>query len=131
MTTKEAPKLRIEIGDRTLSEEESARLGRALARELRQLDAVEEVRPATLNVPEGARPAEALTWGALILAIAPVALDQLIDFLRNWSKRSGGQRTKISVQVADRRIEGEYDPACMTPEQIEDIAKRLRRVIAD
>jgi hypothetical protein len=127
----DAARLRIDIGDDNLTDGDKAALAQALARELRDLDAVQEVKPATEEAPEGARPIEGFTWGALILALVPMALAELIGFLKSWSKRPGGQPVNISIQIGHGKIEGEYDPATMTSAEIEELAKRLRGVIGD
>jgi hypothetical protein len=127
----DAARLRIDIGDDDLSDEEKATLAQALAGELRGVDAVREVNPSAKEAPEGARPIDGFTWGALILAVAPVALAELIGFLKSWSRRAGGQPVKISIQIGRRKIEGEYNPTTMTSAEIDELARRLRGVIDD
>ena len=120
----------VRIGNEDLPEEVRNRLGQALQRELRGLRGVEQVEPATREAPDGARSGlEGFTWGALVLVLAPVALNQLIEILKGWSGRPGGQPTNVSIEIGDRKIESEYDPASMTPAEAADLAERLRDVI--
>jgi hypothetical protein len=83
------------------------RLTRSLRREVQEL-AVESVElVATGSAPRGAKSADATMLGALTIAVLPVVVPKLIDFLQSWTTRSAGRTVKVKLQQGDRVIEVE------------------------
>lgn len=128
MAEEDIAKLRIEVVGDDLSEEEKARLTQTVADQLQAQG--QHVEPAHKPGPEGARgfPLDAILIGLGTTAFG-VVLTEVIGFLKSWSKRPGARSCRISVQVGERTVAADYDPATMTAEQVEELAQRLRRVI--
>jgi hypothetical protein len=84
-----------------------------------------DVAPAAGRLPAGARGAEALAIGALLAAVAPVAVEQLLGLLRDWAARPGARPVRISLERGDRRLEAEFD-ASQTP--VEEVVAAVRRL---
>lgn len=129
-------KLIVSVGNDDVPQHIRDQLGRALQQEIQQLSFIEDVEPIKHEVPAGARAGyETILWDGLVVGIVQAALaisvTELCTFLRNWSKRPGGQSTKLKIQEGDRIIEKEFDPASMTPAEIEDLARRLRASLQD
>ena len=65
--------------------------------------------------------------GALALTVLPATLPSVVGFLRNWTERgqSAGRSVKIRVERGGEKMELEYDPATMTPEQLNALIAAL------
>lgn len=98
---------------------------RQLRNELLDLDveSVDFVREDSL--PEGAKGAEAITLGALAVAVLPSFLPKLIDYLQSWSLRAEGRKVKVKTQVGDRTIELEYAPDTMSQQELKTLVETL------
>ena len=84
---------------------------RRLRAEIRRLnvESVELLRED--NAPEGSMSLEAITLGALILALSPVVLDKLFEYLINWRSRGSNpvmitlkkrsEKEEIEIQIPD------------------------------
>ena len=70
--------------------------------------------------PEGTKGGEAERLGALAVSVLPDAVEPLVGFLKDWAARGQGRNrsVKIKVERGDTKMELEYDPATMTPEQL-------------
>jgi hypothetical protein len=113
-----------------LDAEEIADRLAALCLELREAPFVESVALGAGAAGGVASPGskgvgEAMTAGALALAVLPVALPALIDFLKGWAIRN--RRFRMVVKRGDDSIEIELDPDAMPAHQMEDWIGRLRR----
>jgi hypothetical protein len=84
-----------------------------LAGELRELDEVESVGPATSgDVPEGTRSSLAAVAGALVLSVRPSArqLLSVLGLIRQWLRRSPLQRTvKVTIDGDTLELTGASD----------------------
>ena len=114
--------LQIDVGE-DADEEELDRLTRQLRDEMRELEVeeVELVREKT--TPEGAR-GDAVTLGALAVAVLPVAIPKLIDFLRDWLMRGENRTVKIIKKVGDRSLEMEF-PETMSQSRLKELVDML------
>jgi hypothetical protein len=82
-------------------------LARELLGELRQTD-VESAELATAGAaPPGTKSADALTLGAVAVAVLPTFLPKLVDFVQAWSLRGQGRTVKFKGKVAGQEVEFE------------------------
>lgn len=95
--------VRTEDGD----PDEIERLTHQLLMELRDEDVetVELVHEDSL--PPGAKSAEAVTLGAIIMAILPNAAPRIINLLRSWVERGPGRRVNLKGEIRGMNIEFE------------------------
>jgi hypothetical protein len=105
--------------------EELDRLTRNLRAEIRELDieSVELVREDRL--PKGAKSAEAVTLGALAVAVLPGVVPKLVELLQAWSTRGASRAVKVKTQVGDRSLEVEYSPATMSQAELRSLVDML------
>jgi hypothetical protein len=92
--------------DAESDEEEAERLSRALRAELVELD-IDSVRAAAAeSVPQGAKAADPVTIGAIIVALSASGgvFTSLVDTLRDWLSRNTG-RHRITVTIDGDTIE--------------------------
>lgn len=68
-----------------------------LLRDLGDLGAESVERPVDEATPEGAK-GDPVTIGALILAVMPVALPRLVEFLQAWALRGENRTVKIKTE---------------------------------
>jgi hypothetical protein len=62
-------------------------------------------------VPEGTKSAEAVTLGALVMAVLPVTVPPLLSLVKDWLERSKDRKVKIKTEVKGRPVELEYSGA--------------------
>ena len=105
--------------------DELGRLTRQLRAEIQEMEveSVELVSDETL--PEGAKSAEAVTLGALAVAVLPEAIPKLIDYLKSWVTRRDDRTIKIKTQVGDRSLEVECSPKTMPPDELKSLVDTL------
>ena len=75
--------------------------------------------------PEGAKSAEAITIGALAVAVLPGFLPKLVEYLQSWTMRGENRRVRVMSQVGDRSIEIEYSPAAMSINELKRLVDSL------
>jgi hypothetical protein len=106
--------------------EETAELTIWLKDQIGQLPIESIEIPKIGTRPEGARPGDPFTWGAIIVAVAPTVVEQLLKLLRDRIKR---QKTPVKIQVeCDGKkvtIEGNPDP-----KQLEAVGTFLKEIEA-
>lgn len=83
------------------------------------------------SLPKGAKAAEAVTLGALAVAVLPNFLPKLIEYLQSWALRGEGRRVKVKTQVGDRSIELEYTPAAMSQQELKTLVETLTGALSD
>jgi hypothetical protein len=95
--------VRTEDGD----PDEIEKLTRQLLLELRE----EDVETVDLvhedSLPPGAKSVEAVTLGAIIMAIMPKAVPRIIKLLQTWVERGTGRRVIIKGEIMGMNIEFE------------------------
>ncbi len=72
-------------------------------------------------LPEGTKSGGATLLGALAVKVLPNAIEPLVGFLKEWAARGAGHQrsVKIKIERDGTKMEMEYDPATMTPEQLQ------------
>ena len=104
---------------------------RQLCEELQDLN-VESVGPLkTAEIPEGAKAVEAVTLGALALAVLPVVIPKLVEFLQSWVNRAEYRKIKVKTQLGDRAIELEFAPVDLSPKDLRRLVSTLTEAMAD
>ncbi len=94
--------------------DELDRITRRLMTELENLE-VESVTPVgDPSLIPGAKGADPVTIGALLIIVLQAALPKVLEFIQAWSLRNVGQTVKVKVQAKNRSVEVEY-PKGMTP----------------
>jgi hypothetical protein len=82
-------------------------------------------------IPQGAKAVDPITIGALALAVTPVLLPKLIEFLNSWTMRAENRKIKIKTQVGDRSIELEYSPSAISEEELMKLTSRLTKALVN
>lgn len=99
-------------GDESDVQQETRRIWADLRQQ--NVESVEPIRER--NVPEGAKAMDPALLSALVVAVAPTMLSQLLEFLHAWAMRREGRVVKVKLQTGDGRVvEGEF-PATMSQE---------------
>jgi hypothetical protein len=111
--------LYIEPGDE-VDDDELNRITRRLMAEIQTLDveSVELLRDEL--TPEGAKSAEAITLGALLMAVLPGAIPPLLGLVQTWLLRDQNRKVKIKTQVKGQPLELEYSGA-ISQEELETL----------
>jgi len=77
------------------------------------------------EVPTGAKSAEAVTFGALAVAVLPTFLPKLVEYLQSWCMRAEDRKVRIKTQVGDRSVEVEYSPSALSQEELTLLVTKL------
>jgi len=102
---------------------------RALLRELSELD-IEDVRlDSEGTVPAGAKGVDLVTIGTLALAVLPIALPKIIDFLNHWCSRGDGRTLKIKIVHEARSVEIELPLIGRTNPDLDSIVKLAKGAV--
>ncbi|HEY6182081.1 MAG TPA: hypothetical protein VIW67_07540 [Terriglobales bacterium] len=119
-----ALQLQVDSGN-VLTPDELDRVTRSLRHDLSEQDvqSVEFSRDA--KVPAGAKSAEAVALGSLAVAVLPVAIPKVIEFLRDWLMRGENRTLKLKLQVGGNSAEIEYNPGSVSTNEIEALAGKL------
>lgn len=122
--------LTVDLGDE-VDPDELDRQTRQLREELLevQVESVDFVK--TAGPPEGTKSAEAVTLGALTLAVLPGLIPKLVEYLQSWTMRADNRKVKVKTQVGDRSIELEYSPANLSPEELDNLINTLTESLAE
>jgi len=99
--------LTLTLSDAGADAEQLDELTVRLMRELRDLGVESVERPAGAALPPGAKAADPVTIGALVLVALPAILPKLVEFLQAWSLR--GENRKIKIKTP-QGLEVEFTP---------------------
>lgn len=84
-------------GGQDSDQEELDRLTAQLRERLLELD-VDDVEPVRSgDVPDGAKPVDAIAVGALAVTLAPIALRSVLDLVRTWIENRPVRTVSISL----------------------------------
>jgi hypothetical protein len=100
----------------------------SLRAELDELSLADSITSRTRSeaAPPGAKGGgEVVTLGAIALAVLPVALPGLIDFLKQWVTRPDAQPVRLEVESKDGRIKVEYDPKTASASDVTALVHQL------
>lgn len=117
--------------DSSADASELDRLNRSLRAEIEDLG-VESVSLVSAGpAPHGAKAVDATVVGALAIAVLPVVIPKLIEFLQSWTMRSAGRTLKIKTQIGDRSIEVECDAGTVSRQELAKLVDTLSSKLAD
>ena len=77
------------------------------------------------EAPTGSKSADAITIGALAVAVLPTFLPRLVEYLQSWCLRAENRKVRIKTQVGDRSVEVEYAPSALSQEELTQLVSRL------
>ncbi len=120
--------LQVDSGN-VLAPDELDRVTRQLYRDLSDLNVESVEFPHSSNVPAGAKSAEAVAFGSLAVAVLPVAIPKVIEFLRDWLMRGENRTLKLKLQVGGNSAEIEYNPSTVAANDIELMVGKLTGVL--
>ena len=120
--------LQIDSGN-SLSPDELDQLTRQLRRDLCDLDVESVDFSRSTDIPTGAKSAEVMALGSLAVAVLPVAVPKVIEFLRDWLLRGENRTLKMKLQVSGNSAEIEFNPTTIGTNDIELLAKKLTGVL--
>ena len=113
----------VDAGKDALAEDVDA-LTRQLRTEIQDFG-VEAVTLQTAgSAPAGSKSMEAMTIGALAVAVVPQLLPKLIEFLQAWSLRGKDRTVKIKASVGDRSVDIEY-PEGASEEVVQELIQKM------
>ncbi|MBK8174675.1 MAG: hypothetical protein IPK66_05165 [Rhodospirillales bacterium] len=94
----------------TTPEEIRAATG-ALCAGLADRPEISEIRQGSEPAPDAAKSGgEVAALGALLLQIAPTALDGVLRMIRDYLSRPGAVATKVTIKRKGREVSVEFDP---------------------
>jgi hypothetical protein len=116
--------------DEDADADERDQLTRQLLSEVRELDLESAEMLSGDVVPEGAKAAEVVTMGTLVVAVLPAMAAQLVECLLGWTRRADNRHVIIKTQVGDRTLELDFTPeTAMSEEALENLAQRLTAML--
>ena len=115
--------LNIEISESDPNRKDT--LARNLREELYDLgvDSAEIVSAG--EAPAGSKSADAVTIGALAVAVLPTFLPRLVEYLQSWCMRAENRKVRIKTQVGERSVEVEYSPSALSQEELTQLVTKL------
>lgn len=88
-----------------------------------------KLKPAD-HPPAGSKAVgEAVTIGAILLAVLPAAAPSLIDYVKEWTLRPGNIPIKIKAQVGNRNIEAEFDPRVTNKDDVVALVREIQALL--
>jgi len=104
----EATRFTLQIGaGEDATDEELDRLARQLRDELQELSVESAELAESGPAPKGSKSAEAVTAGAIAVAVLPTFLPKLVDFVQAWALRGQNRMVKFKGKVAGQDVEFE------------------------
>jgi hypothetical protein len=97
--------VQIELDDS--DDEELDALARQLAGELSEQEVESVMLARSGSAPKGSKAAEALTLGAVAVAVLPAVLPKIVEFCQAWALRGQGRTVKFKGKVGGQDIEFE------------------------
>jgi hypothetical protein len=105
-------------------------LTRALKSEIAELpvDAVTGV--STSTSPQGAKAADWSQVGHLAVTLGPTVVPPFLELLKSWIARRHSAPVKMLIQVGGNSAYFEYDPAKMSPKELQKMISALERSLS-
>lgn len=76
-------------------------LTRSLRQEILELDVESAEMASEGEVPEGTKALDMVLLGTLMVAVAPIVVTQLLEFLQAWTMRREGRTLKVRVETPE------------------------------
>ena len=120
--------VQIEIPDSDMEKLDS--LSHQLQSEIRELnvDAIETVHVG--EAPEGTKALGEMAIGAIAIQLAPVVIPPLFELIKSWLAQPHSQPMKVKIKIGSRVAEVEYDPATMSPQELQKLVDKLTASIS-
>ena len=100
-------------------DEELDQLTRQLRQELLEAGAESAELVRQGKAPAGAKAGlDPVVLGALLVAVAPMAMTKLLEFLQAWAMRREGRTVKLNIQDADGASVQMEVPQTMSPSEV-------------
>jgi hypothetical protein len=77
------------------------------------------------EVPQGAKSADAVTWGMLAVSVLPSVLPKLVDYLQSWTMRAESRKVRVRSQIGEQSIELEYSPTTVSNKELKELVSIL------
>lgn len=101
---------------------------RQLYSELQDLDLESVALVKQDSAPQGAKLGDPVLLGTLAVAVGPLVLSKLLEFLHAWAMRGEGRTIRIKIELADRSLEAEV-PATMSRTEVQIWINGLREAL--
>jgi len=125
VTDANAVELLVSLSDTPADSEEIDAETRQLRRRLAELD-VDSVQLASGGaVPAGAKSAEAVALGTLLVTLLPATLPKVLELLQSWMLRNTGRTIKIRASAGDKTVEVEYVPGSTSERELKDLVMSI------
>lgn len=105
--------------------EELDQMTRQLRSELMELEVESVDLVDAKEIPKGAKAGGMLELGTLAVAVMPVFIPKVVEYLQSWSLRAESRKVSVKAQVGDRSIEIEYSPAALSPAGLKNLVETL------
>ena len=92
---------------------------------LEGIQELSDIRPVSDKAPLGAKVGEVAAVGALLIAIAPAAIEGALNIIRDVLSRSGKPSTKVTIVNGETSVEIEFNPKTITPAEMADLVERI------
>lgn len=99
--------LDLEVSEKDVSAEELDTLTRELLGELQELQIESAELKKGASIPAGAKAADPVTIGSIMVAVLPNFLPKVVEFVQSWALRSQGRTVKFRGKIAGQPVEFE------------------------
>jgi low affinity Fe/Cu permease len=107
MAEQEVFHLMVQVNLEDSDAEELDEMTRRLADEIGEQEVVSVELARSGAAPLGTKAADAITLGAVVVAVLPSVLPKLVDFCQAWALRGQGRTVKFKGKVGGQEIEFE------------------------
>lgn len=117
--------LSVEDGDSAELDE----LTRELKQEIENLE-IETVKPLSAgSLPRGAKSADWMVIGQMVVTLAPTVIPPFFDLLKSWIDRKPSTPVKVRIKVGKKTAQIEYDPTKTTAKDLDILIKSLSKSV--
>ena len=110
-------------------QEELAELTGELRSELADLD-VDSIENVSLGEPpEGAKAADWVAIGQMVVTLAPVVIPPVFAAVKSWIERKPSVPVKVRIKLGKKISEIEYDPTRTSAEELDRLVKTLGKTL--
>ena len=96
-----------------------------ISKQLNAAEFVDEINQVSEPAEEGSKSGEILSFSSLAVTLAPIALEQLFEFIRGRFNRPGAPNVKVIVKNGASEISVEFNSLTDSKEKIIELAKEL------
>ena len=113
--------------DATWDPDQIDALTRRLRQQLLEFD-VDSVKLASAGeIPAGAKSAEAVALGTVLVTVMPAVLPKIVEFLQAWMLRGAGNTVKIRAAAGDKSFDVEYSPGATSEAELNRLLQTLSK----